>query len=317
MASALISCSASWATMSRQRSRKSADLQLKSVSQAAPSSARIESWRNTYLRVRDDRKSVDFYMNALGMRHVHTRNLHEGSGAASCVHVLSSATNDIIPTPGLALVSTTGALAACESDDGLGNSEGEGFGHIAFAVDDVYAASDELYNAGWPFMKRAGEGQLKHIAFLQDPDGNGVELIERAPTGAAPQYALSQTMLRSQRPSITVPFYEQVLGFTVARKQDLTWCDPGYTNYFLARLDQREAPDPESHDAREFVQSLYSSCQPVIELSVHETPHPQLNTLPYDDKQCVAKLATSHLRASPHRGELTSSLQCIVCTTLH
>ena len=53
----------------------------------------------------------------------------------------------------------------------LGAGGRDGFGHIAFNVDDVYAASDRLEAAGIPFKKKPNNGRMKGLAFAYDPDG--------------------------------------------------------------------------------------------------------------------------------------------------
>ena len=52
-----------------------------------------------------------------------------------------------------------------EKDDAFkyhpGNQEKDGFGHLAFACEDVYKCSEELEAAGVPFKKRPDEGRMK------------------------------------------------------------------------------------------------------------------------------------------------------------
>ena len=58
---------------------------------------------------------------------------------------------------------------------------GNAFGHIALAVDDAYAACDQLRAKGGKIVREAGP--MKHgttvIAFVEDPDGYKIELIQR------------------------------------------------------------------------------------------------------------------------------------------
>ena len=58
---------------------------------------------------------------------------------------------------------------------------GEGFGHIAIAVPDAYKACDSLAAEGVTITRPAGP--MKHgttvIAFVEDPDGYKIELIQR------------------------------------------------------------------------------------------------------------------------------------------
>ena len=49
-----------------------------------------------------------------------------------------------------------------------GNGEKDGFGHVAFNTDDVYAASEKLEKAGVTFKKRPDEGRMKGLAFAYD-----------------------------------------------------------------------------------------------------------------------------------------------------
>ena len=58
---------------------------------------------------------------------------------------------------------------------------GTGFGHVAIAVADAYAACDEIRRRGGNIVREAGpmKGGKTVIAFVQDPDGYKVELIQR------------------------------------------------------------------------------------------------------------------------------------------
>ena len=66
---------------------------------------------------------------------------------------------------------------------------GNGFGHVALAVEDAYAACAEIKKRGGRVVREAGP--MKHgttvIAFVEDPDGYKIELIQKGAPSAARQ----------------------------------------------------------------------------------------------------------------------------------
>jgi lactoylglutathione lyase len=58
---------------------------------------------------------------------------------------------------------------------------GDGYGHVALAVDDVYAACERIRQRGGRITREPGP--MKHgstiLAFVEDPDGYKIELLER------------------------------------------------------------------------------------------------------------------------------------------
>ena len=104
-----------------------------------------------------------------------------------------------------------------------GNTDPRGFGHIAFNVLDVYAASEELEAAGCKFKKRPNEGRMKGLAFVLDPDGYWVELVRRDENAAFTQkYNLSQTMIRIDDPKASVPFFRDLFGMDFVSERDFS-----------------------------------------------------------------------------------------------
>lgn len=124
---------------------------------------------HTMIRVLDLEKSIRFYTELLGMRLLR-RNDYDG-GRFTLAFV------------GFGDESDTAVLELTHNWDQKEPYEiGSGFGHIAIGVADIYAACDALRAAGVKITREPGP--MKHgstvIAFVEDPDGYKVELIERS-----------------------------------------------------------------------------------------------------------------------------------------
>ena len=94
-----------------------------------------------------------------------------------------------------------------EKDDAFkyhpGNAEKDGFGHVAFNCNDVYASSARLEEKGIQFKKKPDDGRMKGLAFVYDPDGYWVEIVKRDDKAGIPnEFNLSQTMLRIKDPKV-------------------------------------------------------------------------------------------------------------------
>ncbi|MBU6494505.1 lactoylglutathione lyase [Pandoraea sp.] len=121
---------------------------------------------HTMLRVGDLQRSIDFYTKILGMR------------------LLRQSENPEYKYT-LAFVGYGGEGAAeleLTYNWGVSTYElGTAFGHIAVSVDDAYAACDRIKAAGGKVTREAGpvKGGTTVIAFVEDPDGYKIELIQR------------------------------------------------------------------------------------------------------------------------------------------
>ena len=122
---------------------------------------------HTMLRVGDLDNSIAFYTEVLGMQLLRRKDYPDGKFTLAFVGYGDEADHTVIE-----LTHNWGT----DSYE-LGN----GYGHIALAVDDAAAACDEIRKRGGNVMREAGP--MKHgttvIAFVDDPDGYKVELIER------------------------------------------------------------------------------------------------------------------------------------------
>lgn len=61
-----------------------------------------------------------------------------------------------------------------------GNTEPRGFGHIGFLVDDLDKSCEYLESKQVSFKKKPSEGNMRGIAFVYDPDGYWIEIIQRS-----------------------------------------------------------------------------------------------------------------------------------------
>ena len=123
---------------------------------------------HTMLRVGDLEQSLAFYTGVLGMRLLRRRDYPEGKFTLAFVGYAEEA---------------DGAVLELTHNWGVEHYDiGTGYGHVALAVDDARAACAEIRARGGKVTREAGpmKGGTTVIAFVEDPDGYKVELIERA-----------------------------------------------------------------------------------------------------------------------------------------
>ena len=122
---------------------------------------------HTMIRVGDLERSLRFYTEVLGLRLLRRQDYPEGRFTLAFL--------------GFAPESEQAALELTWNWDTARYDLGNGFGHVALEVDDAYAAVAEIRRRGGKVVREAGP--MKHgttvIAFVQDPDGYKIELIER------------------------------------------------------------------------------------------------------------------------------------------
>ena len=123
---------------------------------------------HTMIRVRDLDKSLDFYTRLLGMNLLWKKDYPSGEFTLAFVGYGSEEEN--------AVIELTHNWGQEESYD-LGN----GFGHLAIGVPDIYGTCEQLVAEGVKIPRPPGP--MKHggsvIAFVDDPDGYKIELIEK------------------------------------------------------------------------------------------------------------------------------------------
>ena len=146
-------------------------------------------FNHTMLRVRDVAKSLDFYTRVLGFTLVRRRDFDEAKFSLYFLVLVDDPAQIPAEEParGEWLLSQRGVLElthnhGTESDASFayhdGNSDPRGFGHICVSVPDVEAACARFEQLGVPFQKRLTDGRMKDIAFIKDPDGYWVEILQ-------------------------------------------------------------------------------------------------------------------------------------------
>ena len=123
---------------------------------------------HTMLRVGNLQRSIDFYTQVLGMQLLRTSDNPEYRYSLAFVGFEGN--------PQQAEIELT-------YNWGVESYEpGTAFGHVALGVPDAYAACEKIKAAGGKVTREAGpvKGGRTVIAFVTDPDGYKIELIERA-----------------------------------------------------------------------------------------------------------------------------------------
>ena len=127
---------------------------------------------HTMIRVGDLERSLKFYTDVLGMKLLRRKDYPDGKFTLAFV--------GYGPESEHAVIELTYNWGTSKYD--LGN----GFGHVALEVDDAYKACEQIRQRGGKVTREAGP--MKHgstvIAFVEDPDGYKIELIQKGTQGA-------------------------------------------------------------------------------------------------------------------------------------
>lgn len=147
-------------------------------------------YNHTMLRIKDPVKSLQFYTGILGMTLLKHRQFPEAKFDLYFLAKLTKQERDNLPAGDelkdfvsrqrsiLELTHNYGTEKDADFSYHDGNSEPRGFGHICFSVPDLAAAVAWFDENQVEFKKRPEDGSMKDIAFIKDPDGYWVEIIE-------------------------------------------------------------------------------------------------------------------------------------------
>ena len=145
----------------------------------------------TMLRIKDPRISLDFYQQVLGMTLYQRVDFAEMSFSLYFLGYPSNHPDQTLPNDPAERSRFTFQQSALlelthnwgtESDDTFagyhdGNADPRGFGHIGITVPDVDAACERFEQLGVEFVKRPNDGSMKGLAFIKDPDGYWIEIL--------------------------------------------------------------------------------------------------------------------------------------------
>ena len=121
---------------------------------------------HTMLRVGDLERSPGFYCGVLGMNLLRKHDFPGGRFTLAFVGYGDEGTHTV--------------LELTHNWDTAKYDLGNAYGHVALGVDDIYATCDALRAKGAKVVREPGPMQhgSTHIAFIEDPDGYKVELIQ-------------------------------------------------------------------------------------------------------------------------------------------
>jgi len=116
---------------------------------------------HTMVRVSDLEESLDFYCGKLGLVEIRRRDVPQGRY-----------TLVFLAAPG----DESAQVELTYNWDAEVYSSGRNFGHLAYAVDDIYAACQRLLDGGVTINRPPRDGRM---AFVRSPDGISIELLQR------------------------------------------------------------------------------------------------------------------------------------------
>jgi lactoylglutathione lyase len=121
---------------------------------------------HTMIRVGDLEKSIGFYTQLLGMKLLRRKDYPGGRFTLAFV--------------GYGDEADTAVIELTHNWDTTSYDSGDGFGHVAIGVEDIYQVCDAIKVQGGIVTREPGPMQhgTTVIAFVKDPDGYTIELIE-------------------------------------------------------------------------------------------------------------------------------------------
>ena len=123
---------------------------------------------HTMIRVRDLPAALRFFCDGLGLREV--RRTDNEKGRFTLVFLADASAGSAGDSPQIELTHNW--------DNTDAYSGGRNFGHVAYQVDDIYAACQRLQDLGYVINRPPRDG---YMAFVRSPDLISVELLQKPP----------------------------------------------------------------------------------------------------------------------------------------
>lgn len=158
---------------------------------SAPSETSEFVFNQTMLRIKDPLRSLPFYQHILGMTLIKEIPFPDMEFTLYFLGYVRSP-DELPPDAAGRLNFAFGQPAMLELTHNWGterevgepyhngNQDPRGFGHIGLAVPDVDAACARFEKLGVEFVKRPDDGKMKGLAFIKDPDGYWIEILNPA-----------------------------------------------------------------------------------------------------------------------------------------
>lgn len=129
---------------------------------------------HTMIRVKSLDAALDFYCAKLGLEEV--RRVENQAGRFTLVFLAApedAAQIAAAPAPSRRMTPLVELTYNWDTEDYTG---GRNFGHLAYAVDDIYALCQKLMDSGVTINRPPRHG---HMAFIRSPDGISIELLQK------------------------------------------------------------------------------------------------------------------------------------------
>lgn len=149
------------------------------------------TFNHTMLRVKDPAVSLKFYQDILGMTLLHKKSYPNAKFDLYFLAKLSEEEIANLPESDnekaiytfrqrgiLELTHNYGTENQPDFAYHDGNAEPQGFGHICFSVPNLEQAVAWFDENNVTFKKRPEDGSMKDIAFIKDPDGYWIEIVQ-------------------------------------------------------------------------------------------------------------------------------------------